>query len=48
MPNPAVIKAAVALLSDERTRKGIGWIIAAILSPAILLVALLCKPKSKS
>ena len=48
MPNPAVIKAAVALLSDERTRKGIGWIIAAILSPAILLVALLCSMASGS
>ena len=42
MANPAVIKAAVALLSDERTRKGIGWIIAAILSPVIVLLALLC------
>ena len=42
MANPAVIKAAVALLSDERTRKGIGWIIAAILSPLIVLLALLC------
>ena len=42
MPNPAVIKAAAALLSDERTRKGIGWIIAAILSPLIVLLALLC------
>ena len=27
---------------DEKTRKGIGWIIVAILSPVILLVALLC------
>lgn len=42
MPNPAVIKAAAALLSDERARKGIGWIIAAILSPIIVLLALLC------
>ena len=48
MPNPAVIKAAVALLSDERTRKGIGWIVAAILSPVILLVALLCSLASGS
>ena len=48
MPNPAVIKAAVALLSDERTRKGIGWIAAAILSPVILLVALLCSLASGS
>ena len=42
MANPAVIKAAAALLSDERTRKGIGWIVAAILSPLIVLLALLC------
>ena len=42
MPNPAVIKAAAALLSDGRAREGIGWIIAAILSPLIVLLALLC------
>ncbi len=42
MPNPAVIKAAAALLSDERTRKGIGWIVVAILSPVIVLIALIC------
>ena len=30
------------LLTDEKTRKGIGWIIAAILSPVIVVVALLC------
>ena len=42
MPNPAVIKATVAALSDERTRKGAGWMIVAVLSPAILLAALLC------
>lgn len=42
MPNPAVIKAAAALLADERTRKGIGWIIVAVLSPVIVLLALLC------
>ncbi len=42
MLNPAVIKAAAAALSDKRIRKGIGWIIAAILSPVIVLIALLC------
>ena len=42
MVNPAVIKAAAALLSNEKTRKGAGWIIVAILSPVILLIALLC------
>ena len=48
MPNPAVIKAAAALLSDERARKGIGWIIAAILSPLIVLLALLCSLSASS
>ena len=48
MPNPAVIKAAVVLLSDERTRKGIGWIIAAVLSPVIVLLALLFSLASSS
>ena len=42
MPNPALIKAAAVVLSDERGRKGVGWIIVAILSPVILLLALLC------
>jgi murein DD-endopeptidase MepM/ murein hydrolase activator NlpD len=38
----AVAKAAAAVLSDERTRKTIGWIIAAILSPLILIIVLFC------
>lgn len=42
MPNPAVIKAAATLLSDERARKGSGCIIAAVLAPLIVLLALLC------
>ena len=37
-----VAKAAVTLLSNEKTRKGIGWAVAAIFSPFIVLVALLC------
>ena len=37
-----VAKAAVTLLSNEKTRKGIGWAVAAILSPIIVVVALLC------
>ena len=41
MPNPAVIRAAV-LLSDEPSRKNIGWVIVAVLSPVILLAAVLC------
>lgn len=35
-------KAAVALLTNEKTRKGIGWAIVAILSPIIVVIALLC------
>lgn len=38
----AAVKAAIALLSDPKTRKAIGWVIVAILSPVILLVAFLC------
>lgn len=44
MAAPAVIlaKAAALALTDENTRKGIGWCIVAILSPIIVLLALLC------
>lgn len=38
----AAIKAAIAALSDENTRKKLGWVLAAILSPVILLIAFLC------
>ena len=37
-----IAKAAATALSDERTRKGIGWIIAAVLSPLILIIVLIC------
>ena len=43
MANPVLIaKAAAMLLTNEKARKGLGWTIAAILSPIIVLVALLC------
>ena len=43
MAEPILIaKAAAMLLTDEKTRKGIGWIIVAIFSPIIVVVALLC------
>jgi hypothetical protein len=46
MADPASIrviaKAAISALSDERLRKGIGWTIAAILSPFILTIVILC------
>ena len=38
----AAAKAAAALLKDERSRKALGWIIVAVFSPLILVIALLC------
>lgn len=38
----ATVKGAAVLLSDERGRKVVGGVLVAILSPIILLVALLC------
>ena len=38
----AAIKAAILALTDESTRKKIGWVLVAILSPIILVVALIC------
>ena len=37
-----IAKAAISALADERLRKGIGWTIAAILSPFILIIVILC------
>ena len=37
-----VAKAALTAASNPKIRKGIGWIIAAILSPIIVVVALIC------
>ena len=43
MANPALIaKAAAIVLTDEKARKAVGWILVAILSPIILLIAFLC------
>ena len=33
---------AAAVLTSEKGRKTVGWVLAAILSPVILLVAFLC------
>ena len=38
----AVAKAAAMLLSNEKTKKGLGWIVVAILSPLILIAVVLC------
>ena len=37
-----IAKAASMLLSNEKTRKGLGWIVVAILSPLILIAVVLC------
>lgn len=37
-----IAKAALAALTDEDTRKRIGWALVAVLSPAILFIAFLC------
>jgi len=37
-----IAKVAATLLSNEKARKGIGWAIVAILSPIIVVLALLC------
>lgn len=44
----AIAKAAAAVLSNEKSRKAVGWIIVAVFSPLILLVALLCSLGSGS
>ena len=37
-----LVRLAAAVLSSEKGRKTVGWVLAAILSPVILLVAFLC------
>ena len=43
-----IAKAAAAVLSHDKGRKAVGWILAAVLSPLILLIALLCSLGSGS
>lgn len=42
IPVAAVAKAAAAVLFNEKTRKTVGWLITAILSPVILIIVLIC------
>lgn len=43
MADPVLLaKAAATVLSNEKTRKAAGWVLVAILSPVILLIAFLC------
>jgi len=38
----ALAKAALLLVTDEKARKTVGWVLVAILSPVILIIALIC------
>ena len=48
VPIAALAKIAAAALSDEDSRKRLGWIVAAICSPLILTLALICSLLSGS
>ena len=48
VPVAALAKIAAAALSDEDSRKRLGWIVAAICSPLILTLALICSLLSGS
>mgnify|MGYP000921451686 CR=1 FL=1 len=48
VPVAALAKIAAAALSDEDTRRKLGWIVAAICSPLILTLALICSLLSGS
>ena len=37
-----IARVSAAVLSDERGRKAVGWILVAVLSPLILLIAVIC------
>ena len=42
VPVGAIAKAAATVLSNEKLRKGVGWILVAVLSPLILIIAVIC------
>ena len=48
VPVAALAKIAAAALSDEDTRRKLGWIVAAICLPLILTLALICSLLSGS
>ena len=37
-----IAKAAATVLSNEKLRKGVGWVLVAVLSPLILVIAVIC------
>lgn len=42
VPVGAIIKAAATVLTNEKLRKGVGWILVAALLPLILIIAVIC------
>ena len=42
VPVRAIIKAGVSVLSNEKTRNLLGWVLTAVFAPVILLAVLLC------
>ena len=46
VPSAVIAKIAAVLLSNEKSRKAIGWIMVAIFSPLILIAAFLCSAVS--
>ena len=44
--SPMLIKVAAALLTSEKGRKGVGFLLIAIFAPVILIAAILCSATS--
>ena len=44
--SPLIVKAAAALLTSEKGRKGVGFLLVAIFAPVILIAAILCSATS--
>ena len=44
--SPLIVKAAAALLTSEKGRKGVGFLLVAIFAPVILIAAILCSTTS--
>ena len=42
VPVGAIVKAAATVLTNDKLRKGVGWILVAVLSPLILIIAVIC------
>lgn len=42
VPVGAIVKAAATVLTNEKLRKGVGWVLVAVLSPLILIIAVIC------